>query len=101
MQLIKPIIRGQAKSFVPKAKATQAYNDYIQEALQHTVWTSCISWYHAGTSLLVILELLRILFVIIRGEPSGETHDLACHPDIHVVDDANTNLARLRYDWRR
>ncbi|CAE6456439.1 unnamed protein product [Rhizoctonia solani] len=48
MQLIKPIIRGQAKSFVPKARATQAYNDYIQEELKHTVWTSCISWYHAG-----------------------------------------------------
>ncbi|KAG8753499.1 hypothetical protein FRC11_007368 [Ceratobasidium sp. 423] len=50
MQLIKPVIRGQAKSFVPKAKATQVYNDYIQEALQHTVWTSCISWYHAGAN---------------------------------------------------
>ncbi|CAE6443561.1 unnamed protein product [Rhizoctonia solani] len=48
MQLIKPIIRGQAKSFVPKARATQAYNDYLQEELKHTVWTSCISWYHAG-----------------------------------------------------
>ncbi|KDN40460.1 hypothetical protein RSAG8_08080, partial [Rhizoctonia solani AG-8 WAC10335] len=48
MQLIKPVIRGQAKSFVPKARATQAYNDYLQEELKHTVWTSCISWYHAG-----------------------------------------------------
>ncbi|KAF8743111.1 L-lysine 6-monooxygenase (NADPH-requiring), partial [Rhizoctonia solani] len=48
MQLIKPIIRGHAKSFAPRADATKAYNDRLQEELKHTVWTSCISWYHAG-----------------------------------------------------
>ncbi|CAE6431449.1 unnamed protein product [Rhizoctonia solani] len=50
MQLIKPIIRGHAKSFVPKVDATKAYNDYLQEELKSTVWTSCISWYHTGAN---------------------------------------------------
>ena len=48
MQLIEPVIRGKAKSFVPKADATRAYNDFIQDELTRTVWTGCISWYHAG-----------------------------------------------------
>jgi hypothetical protein len=39
---------------VPKADATRVYNEYIQDELQHTVWTSCISWYHAGQSLHII-----------------------------------------------
>ncbi|KAG9086905.1 hypothetical protein FRC07_012956 [Ceratobasidium sp. 392] len=47
MQLIEPVIRGQAKSFSPKATATRAYNEWIQDELTRTVWTSCISWYHA------------------------------------------------------
>lgn len=50
MQLIEPVIRGKAKSFVPKADATRAYNEYIQDELTRTVWTGCISWYHAGSS---------------------------------------------------
>jgi len=48
MQLIEPVIRGKAKSFVPKADATRAYNEYIQDELTRTVWTGCISWYRAG-----------------------------------------------------
>ncbi|KAG8719460.1 hypothetical protein FRC08_002774 [Ceratobasidium sp. 394] len=48
MQLIEPVIRGKAKSFSPKPSATRAYNEWIQDKLSRTVWTSCISWYHAG-----------------------------------------------------
>ncbi|KAG8689841.1 hypothetical protein FRC09_012238 [Ceratobasidium sp. 395] len=48
MQLIEPVIRGKAKSFSPKAAANRAYNEWIQDELSRTVWTSCISWYHAG-----------------------------------------------------
>jgi hypothetical protein len=54
MQLIKPVLQGNVKSFVPKADATRMYNKHIQAALQNTVWTSCISWYHAGQSLPLI-----------------------------------------------
>lgn len=54
MQLIEPVIRGKAKSFVPKADATDAYDNYIQAELKHTVWTSCVSWYHAGESANVV-----------------------------------------------
>ncbi|QRV72236.1 4-hydroxyacetophenone monooxygenase [Ceratobasidium sp. AG-Ba] len=48
MQLLEPIVRGQAKSFAPKASATRAYNEWIQNELKRTVWTSCFSWYHAS-----------------------------------------------------
>ncbi|KAF8604479.1 FAD/NAD(P)-binding domain-containing protein [Ceratobasidium sp. AG-I] len=50
MQLIEPVLRGKAKSFVPKVDATRAYNEFIQDELKRTVWTGCISWYHAGNT---------------------------------------------------
>jgi hypothetical protein len=93
MQLIKPIIRGHAKSFVPKVDATKAYNDYLQEELKSTVWTSCISWYHTGMFFCANQIVGRL--IAFRSKPSRQTHDLASDPDLHVVDDANTNLAGL------
>ncbi|KAG9077823.1 hypothetical protein FRC06_008685 [Ceratobasidium sp. 370] len=49
IQLIRPIIQGKAKSFVPKIDATRAYNVHLQDQLNRTVWNGgCVSWYRAG-----------------------------------------------------
>ncbi|KAG9118937.1 hypothetical protein FRC07_006284 [Ceratobasidium sp. 392] len=51
IQLIQPVIQGKAKSFVPKADATRAYNSRIQDQLSHTVLNGgCVSLYRAGSS---------------------------------------------------
>ncbi|KAB5590553.1 4-hydroxyacetophenone monooxygenase [Ceratobasidium theobromae] len=50
LQLIKPLLRGKAKSLVPRAEATRVYNEFIQDELSRTVWTSCVSWYRTGDS---------------------------------------------------
>ncbi|QRW15667.1 hypothetical protein RhiXN_03668 [Rhizoctonia solani] len=42
------VIHSEEVQLRAQGNATKAYNDRLQEELKHTVWTSCISWYHAG-----------------------------------------------------
>ncbi|QRV78305.1 flavin-containing monooxygenase/FMO family protein [Ceratobasidium sp. AG-Ba] len=49
VQLLKPILNRQAKSFVPKAESSRSWNVWVQQQLsQKHVWGSCSSWYRAG-----------------------------------------------------
>ncbi|KDR73518.1 hypothetical protein GALMADRAFT_124691 [Galerina marginata CBS 339.88] len=48
MQLIRPVLQGQAKSFEVTDEATDEYNDWLQRRLQSSVWTDCVSYYQAG-----------------------------------------------------
>ncbi|KAG8786077.1 hypothetical protein FRC12_016936 [Ceratobasidium sp. 428] len=72
MQLIEPVIRGKAKSFSPKATANHAYNEWIQDELSRTVWTSCISWYHAGQPALLLLSTMCHLISFDLGNGKGK-----------------------------
>lgn len=48
LQLVKPILDGQAKSFEIKADETDKYNTWLQDRLSTSVWTACNSYYQAG-----------------------------------------------------
>ena len=37
--------RSGARSVTPKAAATDAHNEWVQERLKNTVWTECLSYY--------------------------------------------------------
>ncbi|KAL4249901.1 FAD-binding Monooxygenase Superfamily protein [Abortiporus biennis] len=46
MQVIKPILKGQASAFEPTEEATEAHNQHLQSKLVKTVWSgTCASWY--------------------------------------------------------
>ena len=45
LQLIKPILDNQAKSFEVTEEATAQYNTWIQDRLSKSVWTECNSYY--------------------------------------------------------
>ncbi|QRV78322.1 flavin-containing monooxygenase/FMO family protein [Ceratobasidium sp. AG-Ba] len=49
VQLLKPILNRQIKSFAPKAEATRSWNVWVQQQLSKKhIWASCSSWYRAG-----------------------------------------------------
>lgn len=48
LQIIKPIIEGNAKSFMVREDITNKYNTWLQGRLSRSVWTECISYYQAG-----------------------------------------------------
>ncbi|KAF9564392.1 FAD/NAD(P)-binding domain-containing protein [Agrocybe pediades] len=48
VQLIRPVVEGKAKSFEITDEATEKYNDWLQNRLQSSVWTDCVSYYQAG-----------------------------------------------------
>ncbi|KAF9469173.1 hypothetical protein BDZ94DRAFT_360082 [Collybia nuda] len=48
IQLIKPILDGQAKSFEVADNATEEYNTWLQGRLSTSVWTQCNSYYQVG-----------------------------------------------------
>jgi hypothetical protein len=50
LQLIKPIIDTQARSFVVKSQASDKYNHWLQAKLKDTVWDDCASWYRRDGS---------------------------------------------------
>jgi hypothetical protein len=45
LQLIKPVLDGQAKSFEVTEEATDEYNAWVQDGLSRSVWTECNSYY--------------------------------------------------------
>jgi hypothetical protein len=45
LQLIKPILDNQAKSFEVTEEATEEYNTWLQGRLSKSVWTACNSYY--------------------------------------------------------
>jgi len=48
-QLLKPILQGKARSFVPRAESTRTWNDWVQSQLLGAhIWSGCASWYRAG-----------------------------------------------------
>lgn len=48
LQLIKPILDGQAKSFEISSEATDEYNTWLQDRLSTSVWTDCTSYYQGA-----------------------------------------------------
>jgi hypothetical protein len=51
LQIVQPIIDGQAKSFEVTDAATDDYNNWIQERINASVWNDCHSgyrWNNAG-----------------------------------------------------
>ena len=45
MQLIKPILAGDVRSFAVREEASAKYNSWIQKRLTRTVWNHCQSYY--------------------------------------------------------
>lgn len=45
LQLIKPVLDSQAKSFEVAEEATEEYNAWVQNRLSRSVWTECNSYY--------------------------------------------------------
>jgi hypothetical protein len=50
LQVIKPVLCKEAKSFEIKADVTDSYNDWLQRRLSKSVWTDCNSYYQIGGS---------------------------------------------------
>lgn len=48
IQIIKPILDGQAKSFEVTEEATQRYNAWLQTRLSKSIWTECNSYYQVA-----------------------------------------------------
>ena len=48
MHLVKPVVKGYAKSFEVKAEACDKYNSWLQKRLESSVWTECDSYYQWG-----------------------------------------------------
>lgn len=48
LQLIKPVIDGQARSFEVTDDATNEYNAWLESRLSNSVWTECNSYYQVG-----------------------------------------------------
>lgn len=48
LQLLEPVRAGILKSVAPTDAATDRYNDMLQERLNDTVWSQCVSWYRVG-----------------------------------------------------
>ncbi|PFH54195.1 hypothetical protein AMATHDRAFT_478 [Amanita thiersii Skay4041] len=48
LQLIKPILDGQAKSFEVKEDVCDEYDGWVQKRLKTSVWMECNSYYQVG-----------------------------------------------------
>ncbi|THH28149.1 hypothetical protein EUX98_g6039 [Antrodiella citrinella] len=48
VQLLNPVLKGEASSFEIKHEVTEAWNNRIQEQLATSVWSVCQSWYRVG-----------------------------------------------------
>ncbi|CAE6343559.1 unnamed protein product [Rhizoctonia solani] len=48
-QLLRPILAGDVKGFMPRADSTRAWNKWAQSKLGNHVWSGCISWYRSGS----------------------------------------------------
>ncbi|KAL0565023.1 hypothetical protein V5O48_017008 [Marasmius crinis-equi] len=49
LQLIKPVIHGDVKAVEVTDRATNRYNDKIQNRLRKSVFVDCVSWYRKGS----------------------------------------------------
>ncbi|CAE6533011.1 unnamed protein product [Rhizoctonia solani] len=47
-RLLKPVLEGKIKSFVPRNESTQSWNKWVQYCLNKHVWSGCASWYRAN-----------------------------------------------------
>ena len=47
LQLIKPVIEGEAKSFEVRKEVCEEYNKRIQNKIPRSVWNFCSSYYRA------------------------------------------------------
>ncbi|THH29899.1 hypothetical protein EUX98_g4287 [Antrodiella citrinella] len=47
-QMLEPVIKGQASSFVVTDKASKSYNEKLQKSLKASLWEGCASWYRTG-----------------------------------------------------
>ncbi|KAL1706901.1 hypothetical protein EV121DRAFT_200448 [Schizophyllum commune] len=45
LQVMKPVLEGEAKSFEIKDEVVDRYNGWLQSRLRHSVWTDCMSYY--------------------------------------------------------
>ncbi|KAG8740833.1 hypothetical protein FRC11_015108 [Ceratobasidium sp. 423] len=45
--LLKPVLQGKVKSFVPRTELTRSWNKWVQSCLNKHVWSGCASWYRA------------------------------------------------------
>lgn len=48
MQMLAPVLRGEASSFEVLAPASEKWNSQIQARLAGSVWSYCSSWYRLG-----------------------------------------------------
>ncbi|CUA72834.1 hypothetical protein RSOLAG22IIIB_10339 [Rhizoctonia solani] len=46
-ELLKPVLQGKVKSFVPRNEPTRSWNKWVQSCLNSHVWSGCASWYRA------------------------------------------------------
>ncbi|KAF9454662.1 FAD/NAD(P)-binding domain-containing protein [Macrolepiota fuliginosa MF-IS2] len=47
LQLIKPVVEGKVRYFEVTSEATDKYNVWLQNRLQNSVWTDCMSYYRS------------------------------------------------------
>ncbi|TFK55103.1 FAD/NAD(P)-binding domain-containing protein, partial [Heliocybe sulcata] len=47
LQLMKPVIDGEVKSFEVQSAASDAYNAWLQKRMEDSVWTECNSYYRS------------------------------------------------------
>ncbi|CEL62234.1 putative monooxygenase Rv0892/MT0916 OS=Mycobacterium tuberculosis GN=Rv0892 PE=3 SV=1 [Rhizoctonia solani AG-1 IB] len=47
-QLLRPILAGDVKGFMPRADSTRSWNEMAQSKLGKGVWSGCASWYRSG-----------------------------------------------------
>ncbi|CCO33438.1 putative monooxygenase Mb0916 [Rhizoctonia solani AG-1 IB] len=47
-QLLRPILAGDVKGFMPRADSTRSWNEMSQSKLGKGVWSGCGSWYRRG-----------------------------------------------------
>ena len=45
LQVMKPVLEGEAKSFEIQDEVVDRYNGWLQSRLRHSVWTDCMSYY--------------------------------------------------------
>ncbi|TRM62608.1 hypothetical protein BD626DRAFT_403629 [Schizophyllum amplum] len=50
LQVIKPVLDGDAQSFEIKDEVVNKYNEWLQARLRHSVWTDCMSYYRVDRS---------------------------------------------------
>ncbi|OCH95145.1 FAD/NAD(P)-binding domain-containing protein [Obba rivulosa] len=48
VQLIAPVLRGEALSFELTEEASNKYNNWLQRKLANTAYNECVSWYRVG-----------------------------------------------------